>query len=103
MADETFRRRKELAIRKVNGASGRDLLLHLSRGFSVLTSLGITVGLTGFYVTGSHWLNQFAVKVPLSWWVFPITICITYGCIIITLFVQTWKITRENPSNFLVN
>ena len=66
ITDEVHRRSKEIAIRKVNGATSMDILRILSVNISFIAIPSILIGLGFAYMVGTEWLKQFAVKIPLS-------------------------------------
>ena len=64
--DESERRRKELAIRKINGATPQDIM-NLFYTFLIKLSLASgVVGCIGAYVIGKDWLTQFSEQISLS-------------------------------------
>ena len=101
--DESQRRRKELAIRKINGASSKDLfnlfyssVIKLSLGSAIIACLGA-------FTMGRHWLQQFSEKISLSPLIF---ICGTlFILIIITMVVMinSYKVITANPTQSLYN
>ncbi|MDR1223275.1 MAG: ABC transporter permease, partial [Tannerella sp.] len=66
VADEVGRRRKEIALRKINGARISDILVLLSKEISYIALPAIILGLLFSYATGTEWLKQFAVKIPMN-------------------------------------
>lgn len=90
-------RKKEVAIRKVNGATEWEILQKLNHGFILRTLLACGISIpVAVYATGK-WLEQFAYQTTLPWWIFPL---ITGICICLVVSVtswQTWKAAIQNP------
>lgn len=90
-------KRKEVSLRKVNGATTASIigLFNLSYfRIAVLTFILATpISIYGMI----HWLQNFAYKVPLHWWVFAMVFLIisTLTAAIVTLL--TWKVANLNP------
>ncbi|MFT3701002.1 MAG: ABC transporter permease [Agriterribacter sp.] len=85
MAYETSQRMKEIGIRKILGASVKSIAFMLMKGFLVLIVIAglIAVPITVFWMHG--WLEQFAYRIHLSWWIFgiPVGIVLTVAVIIV--------------------
>ncbi|MDR2231797.1 MAG: ABC transporter permease [Tannerella sp.] len=93
----TQRRVREIAIRKVYGASIKDIFLLLNRGFVWWVVISFAIACPVAYVGLQRWLEGFIIKTPLSIWVF---VMIGFIALIITLLTtsyQTWKVARGNP------
>ncbi len=71
----TQRRRREIALRKVNGATLRDLLLLLNRDFLLWTLAAYVVAVPVSVLFMRRWLQAFAVQAPLAVWVFLLVGC----------------------------
>lgn len=91
------RRTKEIGIRKVLGASLKDLFGLMIYRFIVLILIAGIVGIPITYYVLRDLLNEFAYRIDLSWWIFVIPL----GIILITAFVMiagyTIKKVRANP------
>jgi putative ABC transport system permease protein len=66
----TVQRTKEIGIRKVLGASIGNITLMLSKEFLVLVVLAILISIPIAWYAGARWLQDFAYRVELSWWMF---------------------------------
>ena len=95
--DETGRRAKEIAIRKVNGAGAGDILSLLSRGILQVALPCVVVGAAASYFVGSQWLSQFAGQVAISPWQFLALACILLALIVLVVVAKAWRIANENP------
>ncbi len=91
------RRTKEIGIRKVNGASIAKILNLLNQGIVrwLLVAFALAVPLA--WLIARKWLENFAYKTPLSWWLFALAglcmLCIT----LLTVSLQSWKAATRNP------
>lgn len=101
VSDEIERRRKEVAIRKINGATAQDILWLFSRsiGFLALIS-GIAGAVLGWFVS-FYWLRTFSAKISLSPLLFIGVIIIVLAIVAAVTASTAMKIANSNPSEFL--
>jgi putative ABC transport system permease protein len=99
--DEMQRRSKEIAIRKINGATARNILATITRDVSVTSAIAIVLGVMISYIVGQQWLQQFAVKIPLSVFMFMVCGLFIFGIILFCSSARAWNIANENPVNSL--
>ena len=88
---------KEIGIRKVNGSKIWQILALLMKDFvmSILISFIIAVPIA-YYIMGK-WLENFAYKTTLNWWIFALAGVITLIIVILTVSWQSWKAATRNP------
>jgi len=90
-------RRKEIGIRKILGASTEGVLVLLSKDFvrpvvlSLLIASPITVVIMG------RWLQGFAYRVAISWWMFALAGAAAIFIAVLTVFYQTFRAALANP------
>jgi hypothetical protein len=91
-------RRKEIAIRKINGAMMTDVVrLLLKRYFALLgVAFAISVPVTLFVIV--KYLENFAYKAPISWWLFAVALAVTVVISLLTLMYQVYKAGTEPPA-----
>lgn len=65
-------RTKEVGLRKVLGATVESIVLLLSKEFARLVVVALAVATPIAYVAMQRWLDDFAYRIELSWWVFPL-------------------------------
>ena len=68
--NEASRRRKELAIRRINGATLLDILRIFILELEYIAIPAVLLGLIGAWFTANEWMQNFAVKIPLHWSIF---------------------------------
>ena len=97
----TIQRAKEVAIRKVLGASVATITFLLSKDFIklVLVALVLTVPLSWFLM--KQWLMGFAYHIDVPWWGFVLSAALTVLIALLTISFQTIKAALTNPVNSL--
>ena len=103
MNDETQRRSKEIAIRKVNGAEAFHVLRLLTRDILYVSVLSILIGTAVSYFAGRAWLDQFAEQIELNPLLFIGTALFIQLLIIVCVVLRAWHIANENPVNSIKN
>jgi len=93
----TQQRTKEIGIRKVNGAKISEILTMLNRDFVKWIIIALIIATPIAYYTLSKWLENFAYKTELSWWIFALSGIIALGFAILTVSWQSWKAATRNP------
>lgn len=99
--DEVNRRRKEIAIRKVNGADRRDVIMLIARDAAIIAVPAVVVGIAGSYFLGRMLMTLFIQKAPLNWWVFVLGALIILAVVYAIELIRTWRISGSNPVDFL--
>jgi putative ABC transport system permease protein len=90
-------RRKEIGIRKVLGATTRNIWLNLSQEFVWLIGISFVIGsgLTVFYI--HNWMSQFTYRTSISLWVFLITLVASMAICLLTVSWQAIRAALANP------
>ena len=99
--DEVNRRRKEIAIRKVNGAQGMDIMTLFMRDILRIALPSLIIGGTGAAYVASKWQQQFVEKVPLNAFLFIGCGIVILAIILATVNFNCYKIANSNPVNYL--
>lgn len=97
--DEIFRRHKEIAIRKINGATIKNVLAVVSKDFSFVVIPAMIVGSLLSYVLAQEWLRQFSVQVSLPLLLFILTCVSLLGFLLGCIYLRSWSAANENPVN----
>ena len=93
----TEQRKKEIGIRKVNGASISQTVMLLSYDFTKLVIISFIIACPISYYAVSKWLENFAYKTELSWWIFALAGISVTSIAIITVSWQSWQAASKNP------
>jgi putative ABC transport system permease protein len=91
------RKTKEIGIRKVNGARVSEVLAMLNRDFMKWVAIAFVVATPIAYYAMNKWLENFAYKTPLSWWIFALAGLLALGIALLTVSFQSWKAATRNP------
>ena len=97
--DETQRRSKEIAIRKVNGAEASHVLRLLIRDILYVAASSILIGIVAAYFVGKAWLEQFAEQIDMNPLLFVGTAFLVLLLIVVCVVLRAWNIANENPVN----
>ena len=97
VSDETQRRSKEIAVRKVNGAEASDILRLLSVDILKIAVLAVAAGIAAAWYVSGQWMQQFADSRLLSpaWYVLLTLLLLVLIVAIVVL--KAWRIANENP------
>ena len=93
----TNRRTKEIGIRKVNGAAVGEILKLLNWDFAKWITIAFCCAVPLGYFIMRMWLQNFAYRAPLSWWIFALSGIIALAIALLTVSWQTWQAARRNP------
>lgn len=91
------RRRKEIGIRKVLGASEFSIVYLLSSDLTKLVGVAILLALPVSYVAVKQWLESFEFRIALEAWYFLGAGLIAVAVAWLTIGAQAWKASRTNP------
>lgn len=93
----TNQRRKEIGVRKVIGATVTQLVGLLSRDFLKLIAIAFVIAVPFAWWGANTWLQSFAYKTTLSWWVFVSGGAVMLVLAFIVLSIRTFKAASANP------
>jgi putative ABC transport system permease protein len=91
------RRVKEIGIRKVNGAKVAEILALLSKDFVIWVIIAFVIATPVAWFAMTKWLESFAFKTDISWWIFALSGLIALIIALVTVSLQSWKAATHNP------
>ena len=100
-SNATKKRVKEIGIRKVNGAKVSEILVLLNKDFVVWVLVAFAVAVPISAYTMNRWLENFAYKTTLSWFIFALAGLLALGIVLLTVSFQSWKAANKNPVEIL--
>lgn len=101
--DESLRRSKEMAVRKINGATTRDILGIFAKDIMKLSAVMAVIACTAAFFVAHKWLEQFAEKVSLNPLYFIGGAALTLLIVLSVLVLNCLKNARVNPVDSLKN
>ncbi|MFD2573042.1 permease prefix domain 2-containing transporter [Spirosoma soli] len=94
-------RTKEIGIRKVLGASVSSIVTLLSANFLKLVLIAIAIATPIAWYATTQWLEDFAYKITIDWWVFAVAGMLAISVAMLTVSFQSIKAALMNPSKSL--
>ncbi|MDR3095151.1 MAG: ABC transporter permease [Bacteroidales bacterium] len=95
---ETQYRRREISIRKIMGSSVAEVLQLFIRTYCFIAGVCFVIAAPIAYWFNSRWLDNFACRTPLYWWVFLLSGLFVLAMILLTVTTQSYKAATKNPS-----
>ena len=93
----TKSRIKEIGIRKVNGAKIWQVMTMLNIDFVKWVAVAFVIAVPVAWYAMNRWLQNFAYRTELSWWIFALAGVIALGIALLTVSWQSWRAARRNP------
>ncbi|MBR5802926.1 MAG: FtsX-like permease family protein [Bacteroidaceae bacterium] len=94
---ETRARRKEIGIRKVFGATTRGILVMFNMQYLRILGICFIVASPIAYDLYLKWIENFAFRTPMHWWLFGVAFLIVALVVCLTVTIQSWRAARERP------
>ena len=92
---------KEIGIRKVNGATTMTILSHFSKYYLMWIAIAFVVACPLAWYFMHRYLENFAFRINLSWWIFAFAGILTFVISLLTITWQNWRMTSRNPVELL--
>jgi putative ABC transport system permease protein len=90
-------RTKEIGIRKINGAKIVQIIAWLLKDIIMIVAVALFLAILISYYLMYQWLNNFAYKISLNWWIFMLAGIIAFTIAILSVSLQSWKTATRNP------
>jgi putative ABC transport system permease protein len=95
------RRTKEIGIRKVNGATILQIIALLNKDFVRWVALAFIIAVPFSWFAMNKWLEGFAHKTGISWWIFATAGCLALTIALLTISSQSIRAAMSNPAEVL--
>ena len=92
-------RRKEIAIRKVNGATVKDILFMFFREYLTMLVIASVLAFPTTYVIVKQWIQGYIRQMEISIWPFIFVFLGLLAVVIISISWRVWKAANENPAD----
>lgn len=89
--------KKEIGIRRVNGAKISELILLFNSDFIKQLMIGFIIAAPITWIIMQKWLEEFAYKTSLDWWIFILAGLVILVITLITVSWQSWRAASRNP------
>ena len=93
----SLNRTKEIGVRKVNGARISEIMAMLNKDFVKWVAIAFVIATPLAWCAMHKWLDNFAYKTELSWWIFALAGLLALGIALLTVSFQSWKAATRNP------
>jgi ABC-type antimicrobial peptide transport system permease subunit len=94
-------RRKEIAIRKINGATSGNILVMFANEYSLLLLTGAIIAFTTGYFIMQRWLEQYVKQTSIPAWIYLTILFVMALAIVLCVGWQVNKASVENPAEVL--
>ena len=98
---ETQFRRKEIALRKVHGATIPEILKMLNRHYILMTGICFAVSVPIAVLIMRSWVKGFAYQAPVPVWIFLVALAAVLAVTVLTVTLQSWRAAGANPLDSL--
>ena len=95
------KKRKEIAIRKVNGATLKEIFWLLSKDYLVLLIISSIISFSAGFIIMKKWCEKFIIQTSFNWWIYVLVFVLTGILILISVYGVIIKTSRLNPSDEL--
>ena len=93
----TLQRTKEIGVRKVNGARISEVMAMLNKDIIKWVAIAFIIACPVAWFVIHKWLENFAYKTTLSWWIFALAGLLALSIALLTVSWQSWRAATRNP------
>jgi ABC-type antimicrobial peptide transport system permease subunit len=95
--------RKEIALRKVNGATSREILSMINRKYLITVGISFVIATPIAYAICQRWMSQFAFRTNIPAWIFVVSFLAVVAITLAVVTLQSWRAANANPVDSLKN
>ncbi len=97
ICNDTLSKTKEIGIRKINGANISEVMIMLNKSIVILIGFSFVIAVPVALFIIHSWLDNFAYKTRISWWIFVIAGLTVLAITLFTVSWQAWRAATRNP------
>ncbi|MDR0334002.1 MAG: FtsX-like permease family protein [Dysgonamonadaceae bacterium] len=90
-------RRKEIGIRKILGASTIEIITMFNKTYVKMLLICFVIAAPLAWYAVSRWLENFAYRTPMYWWVYLLALIAVAAITILTVTIQNWRVANDDP------
>jgi putative ABC transport system permease protein len=90
-------KRKEIGLRKINGAKVTEIMLMLIWDFVIWVAIAFLIAVPVAWFVVDKWLQNFAYRTELNWWIFALAGLLSLAIALLTVIWQSWRAATKNP------
>ena len=91
-------RRKEIALRKIHGATLMDILSIFVKEYGLIVLAASAVAFPVGYIIMKQWVAQYVKQAPIAWWIYAVILLGVVLLIALSVGSRVWRTARENPA-----
>ena len=95
------RRRKEIAIRKVNGATLFSIFNLFFKEYILMLAIAAAIAFPAGYIILKPWTERYVLQTEISWWIFALLFLSTAAVVLLTITARVWNTAHINPASEL--
>jgi len=95
------KRMKEIAIRRINGAETKDIIILFLLNFIKIIGIACLIAIPVSFIIINKWIQSYSFRTSLSWWIFVIIPLIVSLITIVIISTQVFFTTRQNPARVI--
>ena len=94
-------RRKEIALRKIHGATLADILGIFVKEYGLIVAAASAVAFPIGYMIMKEWVAQYVKQAPIAWWIYAVILLAIVLLIALSVGSRVWRTARENPAEVI--
>ena len=94
-------RRKEIALRKIHGATLADILSIFIKEYGLIVLAASAVAFPIGYMIMKEWVAQYVKQAPIAWWIYAVILLAIVLLIALSVGSRVWRTARENPAEVI--